>query len=97
VFAVENVLNDVVLRDDCRRFGGGAVALQGSDDLECFFVLAFADQEARRIGQEGAKSVDAKGKEELERERKAPCDVARREREAEGEPIGDAEAGDAIR
>jgi hypothetical protein len=54
VFAVEDILDDVVLRDDCRRLRSGAVALQGSNDLERFFMLAFADQEARGIGQEGA-------------------------------------------
>ena len=54
MFTVENVLDDVVLCDDHWRFRCGTVAFQGSDDFERFFVLAFADQEARRIGQEGA-------------------------------------------
>jgi len=43
VFAVEDVLDDVVLRDDCWRLRSGAMAFQGSDDLESFFMLAFAD------------------------------------------------------
>lgn len=96
VFTVENILDDVVLRDDCWRFRSRTVAFQCCDDFERFFVLAFADQETGRIGQEGAHGVNAEGEKELKCEGEAPGNVARREGKAEGKPVGDAEARDAV-
>lgn len=72
------------------------MAFQCCDNFQRFFVLAFADQEAGRVRQEGAHGVNAESEEELKGEWKAPCDVAGCEGEAEGEPVGDTESGDAI-
>jgi hypothetical protein len=96
VFAVEDISDDVVLRDHFRRLGGRAMTFQRCYDFERFFVLAFADQEAGRVGEKRTQGVDAEGKEELKGKREAPCDVAGCEGKGECEPVGDTEASDAI-
>lgn len=96
MLAVQDVLDDVVLRADRGGLRRCAMPFERGEDLERLVVLAFADEQTGGVWEEGAQGIDAEGEEELEGEGKAPGDVARGEGEGEGEPVADGEAGDAV-
>lgn len=66
MFAIQNILDDIVLGNDCRGFWSRAMALKCSKNLERLFVLALADEQTWRVGQEWAQGIDTEGEEELE-------------------------------
>lgn len=50
MLTVEHVFDDGELCLDGWGLRCGAVAFESGDDIECFFILALADEQARRIG-----------------------------------------------
>ncbi len=96
VLLLEDFGNDVVLCDDRGGVDGGTIAFESSEDLEGFIVFPFADQQTRRIRKEGTQGPDEGGEEALEGQGKPPGDRSLAEAEAEGEPVGKTEAGDAV-
>jgi len=59
-------------------------------------MLAFSNEETRRVREEGTGGIYAESEEKLEGQRETPCDVAWRKRQAEREPVRDTETGYAV-
>lgn len=76
MFAIENILDDVILRAYRSRLRRSTVTLKCCQNLECLFMLALADEQTGRVWEKGTERVDAEGEEELEGEGEAPGDVA---------------------
>ena len=91
MLAVEDIFDYGKLGTDGRGGGFGVVTFERGDDFEGFVVATLADQEARRIWEEGAEAVDDKCEEDLEGEWKAPGDRTLGEAEAQCEPVGNTE------
>lgn len=96
MLAIQDILDDIELVLDGGRIHGSAIPLQRGDDLAGLVVAALPDEQTRRVGQERTEGVNQQGEEDLKCEGEAPGDAAGSEGEAQREPVGDGEAGDAV-
>lgn len=66
MFLVENVFDDVELGVDGWRVRGSTMPFECRKHFISFLILAFPDEQTRRVGQEGAHGIDTECEEDLE-------------------------------